>query len=133
MDLRQEMTPKQKQGFDRQRARRQELLDRQTLELAESRVNLQRDGIPINNPDPVQRGTFIQARTHRRATARGFTGNELAARRQRQEARQQAENIRIRVNKERYSQLQQTPESQDLFNDTQLTTISVVRAITPPP
>jgi hypothetical protein len=40
MDLRQEMTPEQRQGFDRQRARRQELLDRQTLELAESRVNL---------------------------------------------------------------------------------------------
>ena len=97
-------------------------------------MNLQGDGISINNLDPVRRGTFIQARTHRIATARGLTGNKLAARRQRQEARRQAEEIRIRTNEETYSQLG-TPASQDPLNDTQFTTISVIptRPVTPPP
>lgn len=144
MELREELQPEQRDGFDRQRARRQELLDQQTLQLAQGRLQQQR-GLPIMAPDPVQRGHFTaQARAranahHTRLDARAPTANELGQRRQQQEARQQAEQVRIRVNEERYSQLQlQLPEIEDPFNDTQLTTISVAPApirepTTPPP
>jgi hypothetical protein len=72
IDLREELAPEQRLSFDRQRARRQELVDQQTLELAQARLRQQR-GVPILNPDPVRRGQFIQARAHGRANARGLT------------------------------------------------------------
>jgi hypothetical protein len=121
MDLRDDMTPEQRLSFDRQRARRKEPLDQQTVELALSRLRQQR-GVPINALDPIQRGSW---RAHRGANTRRLTANEQGAQRQRQEARQQAEQVRTRVNEEDYLQQLQTAASQDPFLYTQFTTIIV--------
>ena len=88
------------------------------MELGESRLRLQQGRtLPINNPDPVYRRPFVQARSHGRADARGLTANEMGKRRQRQETRQQAEQVRIQVNKEEFLQ-QSISASQDPFTDT---------------
>ena len=101
------MDSENRHRFDRQRERRQELLDGQLIEMGARRLQFQ--SIPVNNPDPVPRRTWTKAKSHGRADARGLTANELGERRQRQDARQQQEEEAIR-------QIQQTTASQDPFD-----------------
>ena len=93
MEIREELNSENQYRFDRQRARKHELVDEQMVELGARRLQLQ--DIPINQPDPVPRRSWVKAKSHGRADARGLTANELAERRQRQEARQQAEELFI--------------------------------------
>ena len=95
-------------------------MDEQMIQLGERRLQLQ--GIPINQPDPVPKRSWSKAKSHGRADARGLTANELGQRRQRQEARQQAEENRI-TEEALIQQLYQAA-SQDPF-DSQLSTITV--------
>ena len=90
------------------------------VQLGERRLQLQ--GIPISQPDPVPKRTWTKAKSHGKADARGLTANELGQRRQRQEARQQAEANRIA--EEVFIQQLHQAASQDPF-DSQLSTITV--------
>jgi len=118
------MDSENRHRFDRQRARKQELLDEQMIELGERRLQLQ--GIPVNNPDPVPKRSWVKGKTHGRANTRGLTANELGQRRQRQQGRQQAQEARIQE-EDFIQQLHQAAASQDPF-DSQFTTISVAPA-----
>ena len=114
LELRGAMTSENQHRFDRQRARKQELLDQQMVELGSRRLQIQQ--LPVYNPDPVPKRSWVKQKSHGRADARGLTANELGQRRQRQEARQQAE-------EEALERLYQTA-SQNPF-DSQLSTITV--------
>src|SRR5882757_9824233 len=94
------------------------------IELGERRLQLQ--GIPVNNPDPVPKRSWVKGKTHGRANTRGLTANELGQRRQRQQGRQQAQEARIQE-EDFIQQLHQAAASQDPF-DSQFTTISVAPA-----
>ena len=91
--MREEMDTENRHRFDRQRAQRQEQLDEEMAELGSRRLQLQ--SLPIGQPDPVPKRSWAKAKTHGRAGARALTANELAERRQRQEERQQADQLRI--------------------------------------
>ena len=75
LELREELNPENRHYFDRQRARRQELVDEQMVKIGAR--HLLRQAVPIQQPGPVARRTWVKAKTHGRADARGLTGNEL--------------------------------------------------------
>src|SRR5258705_2640901 len=85
--LREELNPENRHRFDRQRERKQDLLDQQMECLGARRLELQQ--MPIGAPDPVPKRTWTKAKTHGRAYARGITGNEIAERQQERQERQQ--------------------------------------------
>jgi hypothetical protein len=93
LELREGLNIENRHQFDRQRARRQEMVDEQMLEIGAA--HLRRQAIPIEPPDAVSKRSWIKANTHGRADARGLTGNELGQRRQRREAREEAHKTRI--------------------------------------
>ncbi len=93
------------------------MVDREMLRIGEQ--HLERQAVPINRPDPVQKRLQVKAKTYRRADARGLTANKLGERQARREARQEAERMRIaELDFER--QLQHATR-----DDTQLSTIIV--------
>jgi hypothetical protein len=137
LQLREELDSENRHRFDRQRARKHELVDEQMVELGARRLQLQ--GIPVNQPDPVPKRSWAKAKSHGRADARSLTANELAERRQRQDAREQAEQNRVAMTEELFIEELQQYASQDPF-DSQLSTITVAprrqiteRPSTPPP
>jgi len=97
------------------------------LQLAERQLH--RQAVPIYQPDPVLRRTWVQAKTHGRTDARGLTANEIGRRQQRQQARRQADEERV-ADTTFIQQLQYAAA-----NDTQLSTITVAprRPSTPTP
>jgi hypothetical protein len=110
------MDAENRHRFDEQRARRQEQLYAEIQEMGSRRLQLQ--SLPINQPDPVPKRLWTKVKVHGRADARALTANELAERRQRQEAREEAQLLRI----------------QEQDNDSQRSTITVAaRPSTPPP
>ena len=74
------------------------------VELGSRRLQLQ--SLPVGQPDPVPKRSWTKAKTHGRANARALTANELAERRQRQEARVQGQDLTTSVTAVRPS----TPE-----------------------
>lgn len=117
LELREQLNPENRHQFDRQRARRQEMVDKQMLTIGAA--HLERQAISIDGPDAQVRRRWAKAKTHGRANARGLTANELAERGQRQQAREQANVARIAE----YDFRQQLINAAAL--DSQMSTISV--------
>ena len=93
LELREELDRENLHQFDRQRERQHNQVDEDMIELGERRLQLQ--SIPINQPDPVLRRSWVKKKTHGKANTRSLTANELGERRQRQKAREQAEQNRL--------------------------------------
>ena len=124
MEVRETLDSEGREQLDRRRARRQELVDEEMLQIAYRQ--LERQAVPIQPPEPVIKRNFIKAKAHGRADARGLTANEIAKRRQQQQARQEAESRRIADT--RFIQGLQLAATAD----TQMSTITVVQAPTRP-
>lgn len=125
LELRERLDSERQYQLDRRRVRRQEVVDKEMVELTVRQ--LQRQTIPITQPDPVPKRTWVKAKAHGRADARGLTTKELVRRRQRQQARREADEDRI-AQAQFIQQLHQAAN-----NDTQLSTITVapIRPRTP--
>ena len=93
------------------------MVDQEMVVIGEQ--HLRRQAVLIEQPDPVTRGSFIKAKTHRRADARGLTANELGERQARREARYEADRARV-AEQDFIRQLQYATA-----DDTQLSTITV--------
>ena len=62
IEIREELDSENQHRFDRQRARKHELVDQQMVELGARRLQLQ--SVPINQPDPVPRRSWVKAKSH---------------------------------------------------------------------
>ena len=126
LEIREEMNIENRYRFDEQRARRQQQMDKELIELGSRRLQLQ--SLPIGQPDTIPKRIWAKAKTHGRANTRALTANELAERRQRQEAREQAEQARIQEQEEQDDFIY-TPEPFDSQNST--ISVAPARSIRP--